>query len=296
MTGPRIISVQDPYDFIVEFLSTRERLPWKTAAYLCRVLRKKLDFGISPKALETLLLSRMGDGPVRYSQYPGRQSLALIWGHVNNVGELDELWDIHLDEKLMREEIGNIEDCTAHETFEWIFLSHSFADFDAVSELRDVLFKLGYGVWIAETQIFHGDRIVDRVQAGLERSQRFALYATRASLRSRWVLKEGGVAARRWRLPATVIADRSDSELVAFFRAWVEDGWNPETLWRISELFPDAPVDPVAATDISQLIVTALSETVAEQRVVVLYPEHPDDVRTPIEHRWHRTLREAFTQ
>ena len=29
-------------------------------------------------------------------------------------------------------------------------------------------------------------------------------------------------------------------------------------------------------------------------RVVVLFPEHPDDVLTPAVHRWHRTLGEAF--
>lgn len=293
MIRPGEKSAQDPYEFVAEFLRTRERLPWKTSAYLCRVLRDKLDYQIKPKALERLLLERMRDGKVRYSQYPGRQSLDLIWGHMDQVGALNELWELDLNNEL-QSEIGNIAERTVPKDAEWVFLSHSFADFHAVCKLRNDLFDIGFGVWIAETEILHGERIVERVQAGLERAQRFALYASRRSLCSRWVLKEGGVAARRWQRPATVIVDRSDNELVTFFHTWVEDGWAPETLWRISELFPDAPVDPVAATDINQLLVAALSETVAERRLVVLYPERADDVRTPLEDRWHRTLGEAF--
>lgn len=284
---------RETYDFVAEFLRSRERLPWKTSAYLCRVLRDKRGCSITPKALERLMLERMPDGPVRYSQYPGRQSLDLIWGHVDKVGALDELWELDLDEKKLSEAIGNIKERTVPKDAEWVFLSHSFADFDNVCKLRGDLFDLGYGVWIAETQILHGERIVDRVQAGLERTQHFALYATRASLGSRWVLKEGGVAARRWKRPATVVVERSDKELAEFFCAWVEHGWAPGTLDHISELFPDAPVDPIAATDINQLLVTALSETVTD-RVVVLYPEHAEEAQTPRKDRWYRTLAEAF--
>jgi len=294
MIGPGQDAAQAPYDFIAKFLRTRERLPWKTSAYLCRVLREKLGYQIAPKALERLLLDRMGNGTVRYSQYPGRLSLDLIWGHVDQVGELDALWELDLDEDTLRREIGNIEERPVPEDAEWVFLSHAFADLQIVCKLRNDLSDLGYAVWIAEAEILNGERIVDRVQAGLERAQRFALYASRQSLCSRWVLKEGGVAARRWKLPAIVVVDRSDEELEAFFRKWTEGGWTPETLHRIPQLFPDAPLDPRAATDIGQLLVSALSETVAEQRVVVPYPERPEDLQTPARDRWYQTLGEAF--
>lgn len=282
------------YAVVAQYLETRERLPWKTAGYLCRILRTDHECAIEPAKLETILLDRMGTGLVRYSQFPGRQSLDLLWGHESKIGQLEELWNPDLDAETVLSEIGTFEERQVPEDAEWVFLSHAFKDIAAIREIRGHLLDSGYGVWIAETHVTHGERIVNRVQEGLERAHRFALYATRQSLVSRWVLKEGGVAARRWRLPATVIVDRSDDALVAFFRAWAESGWTSGLIEEIPRRFPDAPLDPIAATDLSQLMVTALPEVDDTRCSVVLHPERPEDLEVQADLRWFRTLAEAF--
>lgn len=286
----------EAYKFIEGFLRSRKKRPWKTARYLSwkmRKMSKDADWRMDPRVLETLLHERMAAGKIRYSQFPGRQPLDLLWGHRDKVGDLEELWDTHLNADELRKKVGEFKDFELAKDAEWIFLSHSFVDVDAVRIQRDDLFQRGYGVWIAETGILEGDSIVDRVQAGLIRSDRFAFFATRDSLSSRWVLKEADVA-RRWTKPPTVIVDREDEPVRKLFRLWVETEWPANIADLINRLIPDQPADPVGATPISTLLVSALQHVEAGKRQVLLYPETEADRRLMPGERWYRTLDEVF--
>jgi hypothetical protein len=249
---------------------------------------------LSAAAVEKLLHAHMGEGQVRYSQFPGRQSLDLLWGHRDAVGTLAHLWDTRMDAEKLREEVGDFEEHHVADDAEWVFLSHSFLDIEGTRLLREFLLERGYGVWMAETHVPGGESIVQQVQEGLENADRFALYATRRSLGSRWVLKEGGLAVRRWKLPATLIVDSSDEELVEAVRAWVESGWNIDALGPVAALMADDPIDPVAPTPLESLLISVLGEADAGTRSVVLFPTDAESARTTADERWFRALEEAF--
>ena len=284
----------EAYAWIEAYLRDSSRFPWKTARYLSRKLREERQCRMPHDEIETMLHDRMQDGDVRYSQFPGRKSLDLLWGHRAQVGSLRELWDTELDGPRLEELVGEFEDHAVREDGEWVFLSHAFDDVVDVRAIRERLLDRGYGVWIAETEISDGEPIVKMVQAGLERSDLFALYATQRSLTSRWVLKEGAVAASRWNRPATLIVDSEDPHLVAGVRDWVRDGWTREGVVRLLERFPNEPVDPVAPTSLDSLFHEAFGQADTTTRSVVLFPGHDAGGVRPADDRWYLTLEEAF--
>lgn len=268
------------------------RYPWKTARYLSQVLANKRGFRIGPKTLEKALLehARSKTRQVRYSFFPARKTLDLLWGHVRNINDFEALPDPFLepDEGFLTE-VGEFKPCELSEDAPWCFLSHNFRDLDAVRKLRRGLIDRGYGVWIAEAEIFEGDMITHKVQDGLERSHRFVLYMTRKSLGSRWVLKEAGVAINRWNLPPTIVADGNDPELVELFRPWLEGEWEAGPLaTEIDRLLVDANEEP-AATMLPELLIGALRDVPRERRRVVVYPD-----KTYAEHRGFATTDDEF--
>lgn len=263
----------EAYAFVEDYLGKQKKLPWKTAKRLSQEMEGK-PFHMDSEALEALLLQRLETGQVRYSQYPGRKSLDLLWGHRKRVGDLEDLWDLRQDATKLRELVDGFEDFGQPADSKWIFLSHSFADVERIRALYRDLCELGYAVWVAETGILHGDSIVEKVQEGLAGSDRFAFYATRNSLSSRWTLKEADVAARSWKRPRTVIVDGDDKKLVKLFETWVESGWPDDFADRFRELIPDFPADAVSPTPLPTLLYSATKDLKERgQRRVVLYSE-----------------------
>ena len=271
---------------VAEILARSERYPWKTARYLSRKLSDE-GLRISAEDLEKALLAHAKElgRKVRYSFFPARKSLDLLWGHIDVVHDPSQLPDPCLESKF-----GDFEPCDLPDDRVWCFLSHSFRDLPQVKPIYDDLRERGYGVWLAEAEVLTGMMIVKAVQQGLELCDRFVLYASRNSLGSRWVLKEGLQAIERWDMQVTVIVDGRDDDMGSLFEDWLEDLWDDSLEERVSRLVTDVPPDP-AATMLSDLLVAALGAVPPEPRVVALSPFPEEKAGT----RFH-TIDEVFRE
>lgn len=252
---------------VAEILADSEQYPWKTARYLSKKLCDD-DLRISAEDLEKALLAHAKESgrKVRYSFFPARKTLDLLWGHIDVVHDASKLPDPHLEH-----EFGDFEPCDASENKIWCFLSHSFHDLPQVKEIYDDLLERGYGVWLAEAEVLTGMMIVKAVQQGLELCDRFVLYASRNSLGSRWVLKEGLQAIEHWDMHVTVIVEGRDEAMCSLFEDWLEGSWTESLEERVNNLVADVPPDP-AATMLSDLLVAGLDTLPVNQRNVVLAP------------------------
>jgi hypothetical protein len=209
-------------ELVSQILANRqEKYAWKTAKYLSKQLGKE-GCHISKEKLEDLLIAsaQTPNRKIRYSSFPAKRTLDLLWGHVSLIGELSTLPNVDLD--------------TQHEYYDpsnvpadalWCFLSHSHHDLKTVLELRNKLRARGYGAWIFEAEISEQARITEEVQRGLAQSQIFIAYVSRRSLMSRWVLKEMLVAFNSEDLEPFVVVDAGDRELTSFFHKWLVSGW-----------------------------------------------------------------------
>ncbi|MGD9373175.1 MAG: TIR domain-containing protein [Desulfobacterales bacterium] len=257
-----------------KILYDAKKYPWKTARYLSVRLRDE-GCSIGAKTLEKALIehSRSTDRVIRYSFFPARKTLDLLWGHIDNIQNFDNLPEPFLNPGSdFLEEVGDFKQCNLPENAPWYFLSHNFRDLPTVRIIREDLISRGYGVWIAEAEIFHGDMITQKVQEGLEKSHQFLLYMTPLSLGSRWVLKEAGVAINRWKLPPIILISAEDQALINLFQPWLEKEWDEAWLCReIDKILIDANEEP-AATMLPDLIIGALRNVPHEQRQVVIYP------------------------
>ena len=258
------------FEAVCKILASREeRFAWKTAKYLSAQLRGQ-GYAIGKKQLEELLIahSRLKNRVVRYSSFPAKKSLDLLWGHVSLVDELGALPNITLDT-----EHELYDPCDVTESAPWCFLSHSYLDLNPVLDIRDKLLSRGYGVWIFEAEISEQARITQEVQQGLDRSQIFIAYVSRRSLCSRWVLKEMLVAFNRENLKPYVIINGSDKEVFSFFHKWLVSGWAGVDLWEETERLLsgiDEPEERVAITEIPALL-EGMMNCPAEKRNLVIY-------------------------
>ena len=78
-----------------------------------------------------------------------------------------------------------------------IFVSYSRRDLDFVEKLAKDLIDAGYEVWYDLSMIEGGDRWAQEIQAGINRSEIFAIVVTPNSMASEWVEKEYLFASRR---------------------------------------------------------------------------------------------------
>jgi hypothetical protein len=259
---------------VSEILANRqERYAWKTAKYLSKQLGRR-GCHISKEKLEDLLIdhTQTPNREIRYSIFPAKKSLDLLWGHVSLIGELRTLPNVDLD--------------TEHEYYDpsdvpadapWCFLSHSHRNLKTVLEIRDKLRARNYGAWLFEAEISEQARITEEVKKGLAQSQIFIVYMSRQSLMSRWVLKETLVAFNNEYLEPFVVVDAGDRELTSFFHKWLVSGWADVDLWEetrrlLSGL--EEPEERVATTEIPGLLVDWAHLRV-DRRHLVLYPDLP---------------------
>lgn len=255
---------EDIVDLIADLLSESKRFPWKTARYLSSWLSDQ-GIAIAPETLEEALLehANRAERRVRYSFFPARKSMDLLWGHVDVVNDPKNLPGPHLEEGY-----GEFQPCEALADVEWCFLSHSFRDLPVTRKIYDHLLDHGYGVWLSEAEVMTGAMIVRAVHKGLDLCDRFVLHATPESLGSRWVLKEGIEAVSRMSMPVTVIIDGDDEKIGALFDDWLKDRWDGDLEQRLQDLLSDSPPDP-AATQLSDLLVVGLGKVPANRRVVL---------------------------
>jgi hypothetical protein len=251
----------------------KKRYAWKTAKYLSKQLGTR-GCHISKEKLEDLLIAytQTPNRKIRYSSFPAKRTLDLLWGHVSLIGELPILPNVDLE--------------TAHEYYDpcdvpvktpWCFLAHSHHDLKIVLEIRDKLLARGYGAWIYEGEVPKKARITDEVQRGLAQCTIFIVYMSRRSLTSRWVLKETIVAFNTKHLQPFVVVDAGDRELTSFFHKWLVSGWADVNIYE--ETMPllsgiDEPEEREANTDIPTLL-RDWANCLAGRRHLVLYPDVP---------------------
>lgn len=254
-----------------DLLRDRARFPWKTAAWLARQLRQQ-GVPVSSHELEGALLREAAqDGrQVRYSIYPGRRALDLIWGHIDHVGETGNLPAPTLQaDPALAAQLGEITPCAIAEGAPWCFLSHNFHDARTALAIREALIGRGYGVWLAESEILQGEMITTSVQEGLERSDLFVVLMSADALASRWVLKESGVAIRRLANPPIVIVDPAEEAVAALFADWVRDTWRPDRAARIDQIVAQKGREP-SSTLLDDLL--GAFDDVVDRRIVLPYP------------------------
>jgi hypothetical protein len=259
---------------VSQILANRqERYAWKTAKYLSKQLGKR-GCHISKEKLEDLLIAhtQTPNRKIRYSSFPAKKSLDLLWGHVSLIGELSTLPNVDLDT-----EHEYYDPCDVPANTLWCFLSHSHRDLKTVLEIRDKLLARGYGAWIFEAEISEQARITEEVQSGLAQSQIFIAYVSRRSLMSRWVLKEMLVAFNSEELKPFVVVDAGDRELTSFFHKWLVSGWADVNFWEetmclLSAI--DEPEERVATTEIPVLL-EELANCREDRRHLVLYSDVP---------------------
>lgn len=261
-----------------DLLCERASLPWKTATWLARELGKR-DVRISAYELEAALLREAErDGrKVRYSIYPGRRTLDLIWGHVDHVGDMGYLPRPTLEpDPDLAGQLGEITPCSVAQGAPWCFLSHNFRDVRTALAVRTELIARGYGVWLAETEILHGEMITSSVQDGLKRSDRFVVLMTVNALASRWVLKESGVAIRQLATPPVVVVDPAADGVAALFADWVRGTWAADRAARIDAIVVEQGHEP-SSTFLDELL-DAFDAVPTGRRIVLPHPPSQDAV------------------
>jgi hypothetical protein len=264
-------------ELVAALLEDAERFPWKTAPYLARRLAETRNVSVGPADLERALLEHAGreNRLIRYSFFPARKTLDLLWGHVRNVGDSAELPPVLLrPEADIAAMVGELEEPALPDDAPWCFLSHSFRDLQAVIALRDRLISRGYGVWIAEVQIEPGGMITEAVQKGLRGSDKLVAFMSPSSIGSRWVLKEISVAVHSARLPPVVIVDGTSTELIELFSAWASaaEGWPDRVAAAVTQLV-SGDHDEHAATELPSLVVAGLGDVPPGERRAVVFPE-----------------------
>ncbi|SMO81933.1 TIR domain-containing protein [Saccharicrinis carchari] len=157
--------------------------PWKSVG----VLAKK--FNVQESYLRQILLEYCSNVDkqnlkIRYSHYPSKRNLDMIWAHVNNIPDIEKLYDYtRLDEP--------DKNFPAYlENYPRLFLSHSHKNRDRALYMRDYLYCQGINIWMSELDIVPGDDIFMAVNQGRKNCTGFLADVTEESIQSVWVQKE----------------------------------------------------------------------------------------------------------
>ena len=199
-----------------------------TARALARYLNTEKSLNTTAAEVEELLIHAMGCSPecgIRYSYYPSRKTLDVLWGHTDVVGHQQFLPDL---ERMDTPE--DAEPVNLPENAPFVFLSHNCRDAHQAMALRRILANENIGVWVFEHEIRPGDRIIDRVRTAIQKCDAFAMYLSRHSLGSLWVDKELDRAGIRHQ--PLVIIDGTDMEFLRMLQSYSYWGQGDSTLLR----------------------------------------------------------------
>ena len=133
---------------------------WMTARALKRYLTDEKSLKTSAAEVEKLLIHAMESSPdcrIRYSYYPSRKTLDVLWGHKDVVGHQKILPDLERMDTL-----EDTEPVDLPENAPFVFLSHNYRDAHHAMELRRILANANIGVWIFEHEIQSGEPIHGR--------------------------------------------------------------------------------------------------------------------------------------
>lgn len=253
--------------------------PWMTAAGLSRKIKSCTGADFPAADIERALVdhSQTEGRSIRYSHYPSKKTLDILWGHVEVVGEKQKLAELdRIDNPVYQpcERLG--------ENARWFFVSHNYRDLADTLQLRHLISRHKYGAWLFETEIPQGGQIAPLVQSAIKECDFFVSYVTRRSIGSLWVQKEIEVARRSGHCETHVIVDGKDEELLQLFESWTGE-WPPQT--EVIRAFCSA-----AAADSGQpsssawmqrceAFVSSLHEYVGDTNRLLSYPPLSDNRR-----------------
>ena len=191
--------------------------PWMTARGLANRIQSTAGIRHLPKNIETALIehAQLPRRQIRYSHYPSKKTLDILWGHIDVVGEKENLAELErLDEPVQAGAAQVSEDAP------WFFISHNHRDFKAALGLQGILLNHGFGAWLFETGIPQGGLIMPVVQQAVQECRFFLSYVTRRSLGSLWVQKEIESIRQTGCRDIFVVLDGHDPELLILFETW----------------------------------------------------------------------------
>ncbi|MEL6830167.1 MAG: toll/interleukin-1 receptor domain-containing protein, partial [Pseudomonadota bacterium] len=132
--------------------------------------------------------SQRPDRRIRYSMYPSRRDLDVLWGHVTVVGDR-QLYP--LERQALPEEFTSGERAPMDvDERAGLFLSHSMQDFSMVYDLRARLEATDQRVWIFEDDLNPGDIVHHAIRDALNSSEAFGAYLSDHYLQSLYSDKE----------------------------------------------------------------------------------------------------------
>ncbi len=170
-------------DVILDLERLQKAKPWKSVG----VLAKKC--GIQESYMRQLLLEYTNETDsenlmIRYSHYPSKRNLDMIWAHKKHIQKLEELYDYtRIDEpdRRFQEELND---------YPRLFLSHSHRNRERALYLREFLLSYGVNVWMSELDIVRGQDIFVAIEKGRKSCLGIVADVTEDSVQSVWVQKE----------------------------------------------------------------------------------------------------------
>lgn len=191
---------------IVNLLKSDEEPKWQTA----KTIALKLNSNLDSVSIEQILIDYYKGGAnfkIRYSTLPSQNSLQVLWGHIDKVGNRKVFDIFREDEQVSANYLDNINDERN------IFLSHSFKDSDRVFGLASELVKYGFNPWMAEADINQGHHINNEVINAINELPFFGIYLSKNVLQSTWSAKELEFAVRNKRKLFAFIGE-GESEII----------------------------------------------------------------------------------
>ena len=152
-----------------------------TAAGLSRQIKTSTGGEYTPARIENTLIEhcQLPKRAIRYSYYPSKKTLDILWGHVEVIGEKQDLAELDREDEPEYEPCENIP-----RNAPWFFVSHNHRDFGVAFELRRLISEKRYGAWLFETEIPRGGMITPLAGKGIRECKFFLAYVTRRSIGS----------------------------------------------------------------------------------------------------------------
>ncbi len=190
---------------------------WMTAKGLCKSLRLDID----AEALEKNLIehSKSDGRKIRYSYYPSRKTLDILWGHVDVVKEQKFLPSLERTDSYQVEEV-DLQQTAIPPGAPWCFISHNHSDAENVFTLKKELVSKGIGGWVYQVEVGEGNLIINSVQNGIRSCEHFISYISLASLGSLWVQKEFSDIVRHGHEPVSLFVSGEESAVRSYFNSW----------------------------------------------------------------------------
>lgn len=248
--------------------------PWMTATGLSRKIKTLTGHEFPPSRIEKILIahSQSPKRVIRYSYYPSKKTLDILWGHVEVVKENQNLPKLYCIEDPAYEQCESVP-----ENARWFFVSHNYRDFGDVLQLQRLISKHKYGAWLFETNISKGAPIMSSVKEAIEECAFFLLYVTRRSIGSLWVQKEIEGALRSNDCEVYVVVDGRDKDLLQLFEDSTGEGEAQEFCSAAAQELSQSSHSDWASR--CKKFVDKLGEYVEKTNKLLIYPTLPENIR-----------------